>query len=143
MSWCARRMPPLNRRKPTKLSLEGLCYHLIMRVVRTVVISPSTLSCPRKVYAEPWEPDAGIYLTSRRILPRTSTGSCRDYCLYLASYDTHDIANTYFLFIFLITLTFQLNSEEVLPSASFWTSRGHTHMFCLLPPGTRLRFYRA
>ena len=38
-----------------------------------------------------------------------------------------------------IPFTSQLNSQEVLPSAIFWTSRGHT---CrpFLPPGTCLQF---
>ena len=45
-------------------------------------------------------------------------------------------------FVFFITFTFQLNSLEVLPSAIFWTSRGHR---CrpFSPPVRAFNFYRA
>ena len=49
----------------------------------------------------------------------------------------------FFLFFFLIiTFTFQLNSQEVLPSEMFWTSRGHR---CrpFSPPLRAFNFYRA
>ena len=49
----------------------------------------------------------------RDMLP-SSCDSCRGTVLCI-----------YSLFFFYITCTFQLNSSEVLPSATFWTSRVH------------------
>ena len=46
----------------------------------------------------------------------------------------------YLVFLFII-FTFQLTSQEVLPSAIFWTSRGHR---CRpFPPARAFNFYRA
>ena len=42
---------------------------------------------------------------------------------------------------YLITFTFQLNLQEVLPSAIFWTSRGHG--WRPFPPVRAFNFYRA
>ena len=48
--------------------------------------------------------------------------------------------NTFFFCHKILALTFQLNSWEVLPSANFWTSRGHRCRVVPSPPGTCLQF---
>lgn len=66
-------------------------------------------------------------------------------CLNLLCHDRKQLdiscsVRTFFIFIFFVAIfTFPLNSLEALPSATFWTSRGHRWRPLSLP-GTCLLF---